>query len=133
MQRIRKHFSAVWILTFSFLMIIFYVVMTYQCSKYTENFYDISEIESGVYAIQSQGISAASLRKYDVVEVCIDGTLRKFEGDVTISFTEKKPYVFAETNGLSYSDKVHIYIPKGTLMREAGMSGTERRDQMHDE
>ena len=114
-------------------MILFYAVMTYQCCKYTENFYDLSEIESGVYAIQSQEVSAASLRKFDVVEVCIDGTLRKFEGDVTITFTEKQPYVFAETNGLSYSDKVHLYIPKGTLMREAGVSGTERRGQRYGE
>lgn len=128
MQRDKIRFSVVCIYVFSFLMSLFTAVMMYRCGRYTENLYDLSEIESGVYAIQSKGVSAASLRRFDVVEVCIDGTLRRFEGDVTISYTEEKPYIFAETNELSNSDRVHIYIPKGTLMREAGISESEGRE-----
>ncbi len=93
------------------------MVLMLRCENYTEERYALEEIDNGVYAMKSQGLSASSMRAYDTLELCIDGTLKTFNGTVTISYTEDGPYAVVETNGLKNRDKVHAYIPKGTLKR----------------
>ena len=108
---------AMFALGYGSLMAIICIVLMLWCENYTEENYALEEIDNGVYAIKSQGLSASSMRTYDTVELCIDGTLKTFEGTVTVSYTEDEPYAVVETNGFKNRDKVHVYIPKGTLKR----------------
>jgi len=126
MQNIKKRTDVLAILLLSITVCLMYSAAAFQYSRYAENLYVLSEIDSGVYAIQSQEISAASLRSYDVVEVCIGGTIQRFEGEVKISYTEDEPYAYAQTNELSRCDRVRIYIPRGTLVRQRGEWPAER-------
>lgn len=108
---------AMFALAYGSLMAIICMVLMLWCENYTEERYALEEIDSGVYAIKSQGLSASSMRTYDTLELCIDGTLKTFNGTITISYTEGGPYAVVEINGFKNRDKVHAYIPKGTLKR----------------
>ncbi len=108
---------AMFALGYGSLMAIICMVLMLWCENYTEERYALEEIDNRVYAIKSQDLSVSSMRTYDTLELCIDGTLKTFNGTVTISYTEDGPYAVVETNGLKNRDKVHAYIPKGTLKR----------------
>lgn len=83
--------------------------------EYTENRYALEEIESGIYAEYYHVSSAAPADNYDVVEICVDGNIRTYSGDVSINYTNQKPYAVIMTNNLVRSDKVFLYVPKGTV------------------
>lgn len=123
----RNH-PAVFALKYGCFMVFICVIcaaLMLRCEKYTEEQYALAEIESGVYAIKSQGVSTSSLCTYDMVELCIDGSLQTFRGAVAISYIEDGPYAVVETNGFKNRDEVHVYIPKGTLKWVCGCGTIE--------
>lgn len=84
-------------------------------SEYHESRYELEEIEGGIYAMYYQTVSTVPAHNYDVVEICVNGNMRTYKGYVSITYTEKTPYVVIMQNNLVNDDKVYLYIPKGTV------------------
>lgn len=84
-------------------------------SEYTEIRYDLEEIESGIYARYYKTHSSIPAENYEVVEICINGNLYTYDGDIFISYTSENPYVVVMQNNLVHGNKVYLHAPKGTV------------------
>lgn len=84
-------------------------------SEYHNTKCELEEIESGIYTRYYQIVSSIPAHNYDVVEICINGNMRTYKGTVRITYTTEHPYAIIMQNNLVNSDKVFLYIPKGTV------------------
>ena len=84
--------------------------------EYTENKYNLEEIETGVYARYYKTISAIPAQNYEIIEICVSGNIYTYNGTVKIMYTTEKPYVvIMQNNYFSRCDKVYLYVPKDTI------------------
>lgn len=84
-------------------------------AEYHENRYELEEIENGTYARYYQTFSTVPAHNYDVVKICVNGSIRTYKGYVSITYTDEVPYVVVMQNNLANDDKVFLYVPKGTV------------------
>lgn len=47
---------------------------------------------------------------------CYDNKLHTLKGEVTINYTNKRPYIRIKRTRLVYGDEYDLYIPKGTIL-----------------
>lgn len=102
---------------------VFFIVCIIQYgNQSTENTYQLSEINNGVYVIYYNTHSRVPSQNYEVVTVCCNGNIYTFKGDVKISYVDTEPYITVKQYNLVNSDEVHIYVPKGTVTYEEGVN-----------
>lgn len=90
--------------------------------QYTEHMYSLSELNDGVYAIYYNTHSRVPAYNYEVITVCIEGNVYTFKGDVRITFTDDEPYADVKDYNTVYGDKIHVYVPKGTVIYEESVN-----------
>ena len=88
----------------------------------TENTFQLSEVNDGVYAIYYNTHSRVPAQNYEVITVCCNGNIYTFKGSVQISYVDTEPYATVKQYNLVNSDEVHIYVPKGTVLYEESIN-----------
>lgn len=88
----------------------------------TENIYQLSEVNDGMYVIYYNAYSRVPANNYEVAMVCCNGDIYTFKGSIQISYTNTKPYIVVKQYNLVNSDEAHIYVPKGTVSYEESVN-----------
>lgn len=91
-------------------------------TSYTEDTYALSEIDDGVYAIYHTTHSRVPSENYEVITLCCNNSIYTLDGNVSITFTDKEPYVYIKDTNYSHEDEIYVYIPKGTVKYEASVN-----------
>lgn len=102
--------------------LLFIVCVVHYGNQSTENTYQLSGINEGVYAIYYNTHSRVPAQNYEVVTVCCNGNIYTFKGDVQISYVDTEPYITVKQYNLVNSDEVCIYVPKGTVVYEESVN-----------
>ena len=102
--------------------ILFIVCMIHDGNRSTENTFQLSEVNDGVYAIYYSTHSRVPAQNYEVITVCCNGNIYTFKGSVQISYVDTEPYATVKQYNLVNSDEVHIYVPKGTVSYEESVN-----------
>ena len=102
--------------------ILFIVCMIHYGNRSTENTFQLSEVNDGVYAIYYSTHSRVPAQNYEVITVCCNGNIYTFKGSVQISYVDTEPYATVKQYNLVNSDEVHIYVPKGTVSYEESVN-----------
>ena len=102
--------------------LLFIVCMVHYGNQNTENTYQLSEINEGVYVIYYNTHSRVPAQNYEVATVCCNGNIYTFKGGVQISYVDIEPYATVKQYNLVNSDEVHIYVPKGTVAYEESVN-----------
>lgn len=104
------------------IFILFIVCMIHYGNRSTENTFQLSEVNDGVYAIYYSTHSRVPAQNYEVITVCCNGNIYTFKGSVQISYVDTEPYATVKQYNLVNSDEVHIYVPKGTVAYEESVN-----------
>lgn len=102
--------------------LLFIVCVVHYGNQSTENTYQLSEINEGVYVIYYNTHSRVPAQNYEVVTVCCNGNIYTFKGDVQISYVDTEPYITVKQYNLVNSDEVCIYVPKETVAYEESVN-----------
>ena len=102
--------------------ILFIACMIHYGNRSTENTFQLSEVNDGVYAIYYSTHSRVPAQNYEVITVCCNGNIYTFKGSVQISYVDTEPYATVKQYNLVNSDEVHIYVPKGTVAYEESVN-----------
>ena len=102
--------------------ILFIACMIHYGNRSTENTFQLSEVNDGVYAIYYNTHSRVPAQNYEVITVCCNGNIYTFKGSVQISYVDTEPYATVKQYNLVNSDEVHIYVPKGTVVYEESVN-----------
>ena len=102
--------------------VLFIICMIYYGNRSTENTFQLSEVNDGVYAIYYSTHSRVPAQNYEVITVCCNGNIYTFKGSVQISYVDTEPYATMKQYNLVNSDEVHIYVPKGTVAYEESVN-----------
>ena len=102
--------------------VLFIICMIHYGKRSTENTFQLSEVNDGVYAIYYSTHSRVPAQNYEVITVCCDGNIYTFKGSVQISYVDTEPYATVKQYNLVNSDEVHIYVPKGTVAYEESVN-----------
>ena len=84
-------------------------------NQYTENEYQLDEMNDGVYAIYYTTHSRAPAYNYEVVTLCCNRNIYTFKGNVNIFFTDNEPYAKVKNYNTVNSDDIYVYVPQGTV------------------
>ena len=102
--------------------VFFIICMIQYGNRSTENTFQLSEVNDGVYAIYYSTHSRVPSQNYEVITVCCNGNIYTFKGSVQISYVDTEPYATVKQYNLVNSDEVHIYVPKGTVAYEESVN-----------
>ena len=102
--------------------LLFIACMIHYGNRSTENTFQLSEVNDGVYAIYYNTHSRVPSENYEVITVCFNGNIYTFKGSVQISYINTEPYATVKQYNLVNSDEVHIYVPKGTVAYEESVN-----------
>ena len=102
--------------------LLFIACMIHYGNRSTENTFQLSEVNDGVYAIYYNTHSRVPSENYEVITVCFNGNIYTFKGSVQISYVNTEPYATVKQYNLVNSDEVHIYVPKGTVAYEESVN-----------
>ena len=102
--------------------LLFIACMIHYGNRSTENTFQLSEVNDGVYAIYYNTHSRVPSENYEVITVCFNGNIYTFKGSVQISYVDTEPYATVKQYNLVNSDEVHIYVPKGTVAYEESVN-----------
>ena len=102
--------------------VLFIICMIHYGNRSTENTFQLSEVNDGVYAIYYSTHSRVPAQNYEVITVCCNGNICTFKGSVQISYVDTEPYATVKQYNLVNSDEVHIYVPKGTVAYEESVN-----------
>lgn len=84
--------------------------------KHTTCELDLQEISDGIYAVRQENTSRAPAYNYTIITFCADnGNVYTVRGSCQITFTDENPHVVWDEYNIINSDRVHLYIPQGTL------------------
>ena len=114
--------STVIIISIISAFLLFIVCMIRYGNRSTENTYQLSEVNNGVYAIYYNTHSRVPAQNYEVITVCCNGNIYTFKGSVQISYADTEPHATVKQYNLVNSDEVHIYVPKGTVAYEESVN-----------
>ena len=112
------------------LVIGFVVFMTWSYNygnSSTTSEYSLSELDEGVYGIYTVVSSSIPAQNYDMVTLCVDGTVRTFKGFVNIIYTNEEPKLVLTDKNYINSDIMYIYVPNGTIEFSANVGIGSRR------
>ena len=104
------------------IFLLFIACMIHYGNRSTENTFQLSEVNDGVYAIYCNTHSRVPAQNYEVITVCCNGNICTFKGSVQISYVDTEPYATVKQYNLVNSDDVHIYVPKGTVSYEESVN-----------
>lgn len=99
-------------------LLLFVICMVHYGNRSTENTFQLSEVNDGVYAIYYSTYSRVPAQNYEVITVCCNDNIYTFKGSVQISYVDTEPYATVKQYNLMNSDEVHIYVPKGSVAYE---------------
>ena len=102
--------------------LLFIVCVVHYGNQSTENTYQLSEINEGVYAIYYNTHSRVPAQNYEVVTVCCNGNIYTFKGDVHITYVYTETDIKVKQYNLVNNDEVCIYVPKGTVVYEESVN-----------
>ena len=102
--------------------VLFIVCMIHYGNQNTENTFQLSEVNDGVYAIYYSTHSRVPAQNYEVITVCCNGNIYTFKGSVQISYVDTEPYAIVKQYNFVNTDEVHIYVPKGTVAYEESVN-----------
>ena len=118
MKKIDKPTVIIIGIIFAFVLFIICMIQ----NRSTENTFQLSEVNDGVYAIYYSTHSRVPSQNYEVITVCCNGNIYTFKGSVQISYVDTEPYATVKQYNLVNSDEVHIYVPKGTVAYEESVN-----------
>ena len=98
--------------------LLFVICMVHYGNQSTENTFQLSEVNDGVYAIYYSTYSRVPAQNYEVITVCCNDNIYTFKGSIQISYVDTEPYATVKQYNLVNSDEVHIYVPKGSVAYE---------------
>ena len=104
------------------IFLLFIICMIHYGNRSTENTFQLSEVNDGVYAIYYNTHSRVPAQNYEVITVRCTGNIYTFKGSVQISYVDTEPYATVKQYNLVNSDEVHIYVPKGTVAYEESVN-----------
>ena len=104
------------------IFLLFIACMIHYGNRSTENTFQLSEVNDGVYAIYYNTHSRVPAQNYEVITVCCNGNIYTFKGSIQISYIDTEPYATVKQYNLVNSDEVHIYVPKGTVAYEESIN-----------
>ena len=104
------------------IFLLFIICMIHYWNRGTENTFQLSEVNDGVYAIYYSTHSRVPAQNYEVITVCCNGNIYTFKGSIQISYVDTEPYATVKQYNLVNSDEVHIYVPKGTVAYEESVN-----------
>jgi len=87
----------------------------YYANQYTENIYDLAPIEDGVYARYHTTHSRTPSNNYEVITLYFNNSVQTLNGDIEITYTNEKPYVYIKDINTVNADKIHVYIPANSV------------------
>ena len=102
--------------------ILFIACMIHYGNRSTENTFQLSEVNDGVYVIYYNTHSRVPAQNYEVITVCCNSNIYTFKGSVQISYVDTEPYATVKQYNFVNSDEVHIYVPKGTVAYEESVN-----------
>ena len=102
--------------------VLFIICMIHYGNQSTENTFQLSEVNDGVYAIYYSTHSRVPAQNYEAITVCCNGNIYTFKGSVQISYVDTEPYAIVKQYNVVNSDDVHIYVPKGTVSYEKSVN-----------
>ena len=102
--------------------ILFIVCMIHYGNRSTENTFQLSEVNDGVYAIYYSTHSRVPAQNYEVITACCNGNIYTFKGSVQISYVDTEPYATVKQYNFVDRDEVHMYVPKGTVSFEKSVN-----------
>ena len=88
----------------------------HDCATY-ENIveYKLVEINDGVYGYYNTVSSKAPASNYEVITLCLNGSVRTLKGDVNIHYTTGDPkLVWTQTKTVN-GDTIDVYVPQGSI------------------
>lgn len=98
--------------------IVIIIIFICQGTQYKESKYTLSEISDGVYALYHKTYSSIPAENYEVVTLCCNGNIYTFTGDISISYTNDKPYVIVQDRIFTHTDDIFVYVPQNTVVYE---------------
>lgn len=93
----------------------------------TTSEYSLRELDEGVYGIYTVVSSSIPAQNYEMITLCVDGTVRTFKGFVNIIYTDEEPKLILNDKNLINSDSMYIYVPNGTIEFSANVGIGSRR------
>lgn len=106
------------------LLIIFVSIETVRYMTWSENY--ICELQTiddeGNYDSYNTVSSNTPAHNYEIINVGYDNKLYTLKGEVTINYTNKRPYIKIKRTRLVYGDEYDLYIPKGTVLYMEGVA-----------
>ena len=87
-------------------------------TSYTENTYQLSEVDGGTYAIYYTTHSRVPAENYEVITLCYGNSIYTLDRNVSSTYIEEDPYVYIKDTNLVHGDVIHAYVPKGTVRYE---------------
>ena len=91
-------------------------------TSYTENTYQLTEIEDGSYAIYYTTHSRVPAENYEVITLCYGNSIYTLNGNVSITYTDEDPHVYIKDTNLVHGDVIHAYVPKGSVRYEESVN-----------
>ena len=81
------------------------------------------ELDDGVYAVCTNFVSNVPANNYEMITICCNGQIRTYKGNVSITYTDKKPYaIVKDYYNLVNGEEVFIYVPYGSVEFQSNVS-----------
>lgn len=75
----------------------------------------LSEINDGVYGYYNTVSSRAPAHNYEMITLCVNGSIRTFKGHVNINYTNGQSKLVWVQKNYIYGDIMNIYVPYGSI------------------
>lgn len=91
--------------------------------KHNEYQYALMELDDGVYGVCTNVVSNVPANNYEMITICCNGQIRTYKGHVSITYTDKEPYVIVrDYYNLVNGEEVFIYVPYGSVEFQSNVS-----------
>jgi hypothetical protein len=77
--------------------------------------YTLYEIDDGIYGYYNTVSSKAPAHNYEMITLCINGSIKTFKGTVNINYTEGESKLIWVQKNYIYGDILNVYAPYGSI------------------
>lgn len=77
--------------------------------------YDLYEINDGIYGYYNTVSSKAPAHNYEMITLCINGSVRTLKGTVNIHYTNDKSKLVWTQKNYIYGDVLNVYVPYNSI------------------
>jgi len=77
--------------------------------------YKLLEVSNGVYGYYNTVSSSTPAHNYEVITLCLNGSVRTLKGHVNIHYTTGEPRLVWTQTKIIKSDTINIYVPHRSI------------------